>query len=184
MIDPLAMPIFKPLWEAFPYLPGCFAAWRGMSLGEISASAYAAADGERRPSDAIVDCMAKHAARSLGNDVGEAVKRYFSRNSAVLSANLHGIDCLPEMVQAVWFFGLNRLAGGTPGAVIPRAVLRRRVPAKFGIPARAAILPRGRPGTVPAVPEFLAGYRGTECPRLGRKGRTFKCRPLEADQGL
>ena len=58
MIDPLAMPIFKPLWEAFPYLPGCFAAWRGMSLGEISASAYAAADGERRPSDAIVDCMA------------------------------------------------------------------------------------------------------------------------------
>ena len=66
MIDPLAMPIFKPLWEAFPYLPGCFAAWRGMSLGEISASAYAAADGERRPSDAIVDCMAKHAARSLG----------------------------------------------------------------------------------------------------------------------
>lgn len=57
MIDPLAMPIFKPLWEAFPYLPGCFAAWRGMSLGEISASAYAAADGERRPSDAIVDCM-------------------------------------------------------------------------------------------------------------------------------
>ena len=78
MIDPLAMPIFKPLWEAFPYLPGCFAAWRGMSLGEISASAYATADGERRPSDAIVDCMAKHAARSLGNDVGEAVKRYFS----------------------------------------------------------------------------------------------------------
>ena len=96
MIDPLAMPIFKPLWEAFPYLPGCFAAWRGMSLGEISASAYATADGERRPSDAIVDCMAKHAARSLGNDVGQAVKRYFSRNSAVLSANLHGIDCLPD----------------------------------------------------------------------------------------
>ena len=28
MIDPLAMPVFKPLWEAFPYLPGCFAAWR------------------------------------------------------------------------------------------------------------------------------------------------------------
>ena len=183
MIDPLAMPIFKPLWEAFPYLPGCFAAWRGMSLGEISASAYATADGERRPSDAIVDCMAKHAARSLGNDVGEAVKRYFSRNSAVLSANLHGIDCLPEMVQAVSFFGLNRLAGGTPGAVIP-VLSCGRVPAKFGIPARAAILPRGRPGTVPAVPEFLAGYRGTECPRLGRKGRTFKCRPLEADQGL
>ena len=35
-----------------------------------------------RPSDAIVDCMAKHAARSLGNDVGEAVQRSFSRNSA------------------------------------------------------------------------------------------------------
>ena len=136
MIDPLAMPIFKPLWEAFPYLPGCFAAWRGMSLGEISASAYAAADGERRPSDAIVDCMAKHAARSLGNDVGEAVKRYFSRNSAVLSANLHGIDCLPEMVQAVWFFGLNRLAGGTPGAVIP-------VLSCGGVSLQSSAYPRG-----------------------------------------
>ncbi|MFQ8889579.1 MAG: hypothetical protein ACLR7Z_15775 [Bilophila wadsworthia] len=32
---------------------------------------------ERRPSDAIVDCMAKHAARSLGNDVGEAVNGIF-----------------------------------------------------------------------------------------------------------
>lgn len=136
MIDPLAMPIFKPLWEAFPYLPGCFAAWRGMSLGEISASAYATADGERRPSDAIVDCMAKHAARSLGNDVGEAVKRYFSRNSAVLSANLHGIDCLPEMVQAVSFFGLNRLAGGTPGAVIP-------VLSCGGVSLQSSAYPRG-----------------------------------------
>ena len=136
MIDPLAMPVFKPLWEAFPYLPGCFAAWRGMSLGEISASAYATADGERRPSDAIVDCMAKHAARSLGNDVGEAVKRYFSRNSAVLSANLHGIDCLPEMVQAVSFFGLNRLAGGTPGAVIP-------VLSCGGVSLQSSAYPRG-----------------------------------------
>ena len=50
MIDPLAMPIFKPLWEALSLSSGCFAAWRGMSLGEISASAYAAAWG-RRPSD-------------------------------------------------------------------------------------------------------------------------------------
>ena len=100
MIDPLAMPIFKPLWEAFPYLPGCFASWRGMSLGEISASAYATADGERLPSGAIVGCMAKHAARSLGNDVGDAVKRYFSRNNAVLSANLHGIE------GNVWHFFL------------------------------------------------------------------------------
>lgn len=93
-------------------------------------------DGERRPSDAIVDCMAKHAARSLGNDVGEAVKRYFSRNSAVLSANLHGIDCLPEMVQAVWFFGLNRLAGGTPGAVIP-------VLSCGGVSLQSSAYPRG-----------------------------------------
>ena len=136
MIDPLAMPIFKPLWEAFPYLPGCFASWRGMSLGEISASAYATADGERLPSGAIVGCMAKHTARSLGNDVGDAVKRYFSRNSAVLSANLHGIDCLPEMVQAVPFFGLDRLANGEPGAVIP-------VLSCGGVSLQSSAYPRG-----------------------------------------
>lgn len=88
------------------------------------------------------------------------------------------------MVQAVPFFGLDRLAGGTPGAVIP-------VLSCGGVSLQSSAYPRGlqsfhadAPGTVPAVPEFLAGYRGTECPRLGRKGRTFKCRPLEADQGL
>lgn len=112
MIDPLAMPVFKPLWEAFPYLPGCFAAWRGMSLGEISASAYAAADGERRPSDAIVDCMAKHAARSLGNDVGEAVQSGIFPGTAPSCRRIcTASTALPEMVQAVPFFGLDRLAG-------------------------------------------------------------------------
>ncbi len=158
MTDPLDMPAFGPLWEAFPYLPGCFAAWRGMNLGEIAASAYAAAEGERLPSPAAVDCMAKYAARSIGNEAGDALRRYFSRNSAVLSANLHGIDCLPEMVQSVPFFGLDRLACGTPGAVIP-------VLSCGGVSLQCAAYPRGLQSfqaDVPArFPLFSSAWQDT-----------------------
>lgn len=136
MIDPLAMPIFKPLWEAFPYLPDCFSAWCGMTLGEIAASAYATAGGERRPSSAAVACMAKHAARNIDNEMDTAIERYFSQNSAVLSANLHGIDCLPEMAQAVPFFGLDRMVCGPPGTVIP-------VLSCGGVSLQSAAYPRG-----------------------------------------
>lgn len=152
MIDPLAMPIFGPLWEAFPYLPGCFAAWRGMTLGEIAASAYATVDGERRPSSAAVACMSKHAVRNIGNEVGTAIEQYFSRNSAVLSANLHGIDCLPEMAQAVPFFGLSRMARDLPGAVIP-------VLSCGGVSLQSAAYPRGLQSFHAATPARFPLFR-------------------------
>ncbi|WP_308775973.1 ATP-binding protein [uncultured Bilophila sp.] len=158
MIDPLAMPIFKPLWEAFPYLPDCFAAWRGMTLGEIAASAYAAADGGRRPSSVAVSCMAKHAARSIGEEAGAAIGRYFSRNNAVLSANLHGIDCLPEMAQAVAFFGLDRMAYGPPGTVIP-------VLSCGGVSLQSSAYPRGlqsfHAGAPARFPLFRSAWQDT-----------------------
>ena len=37
-------PLFKPLWDAFPYLPACFSRWEGMTLGDIAASTYGTAD--------------------------------------------------------------------------------------------------------------------------------------------
>ena len=118
MIDPLAMPIFKPLWEAFPYLPGCFASWRGMSLGEISASAYATAEGERLPSGAIVGCMAL-ACAGIGTEY-PAIK---SVDLEVLDPELSasGSSIHSTLVQIAGFFPEQRRPVGEPA--------RHRLPA-------------------------------------------------------
>lgn len=131
-------PLFKPLWDAFPYLPACFSRWKGMTLGEIAASTYGTADrpGRMDASAEAIDCMAALATRSLGPEAGAALRTYFSRSNAVLSANLHGIDCLPEMVQAVHFFGLDRLASGERGTVIP-------VLSCGGVSLQSSAYPRG-----------------------------------------
>lgn len=132
------MPLFKPLWEAFPYLSACFSRWEGMTLGEIAASTYgpAARPGNMEASAEAIDCMASLAAQSVGPEAGAALRAYFSRSNAVLSANLHGIDCLPEMTQAVHFFGLDRLASGEPGTVIP-------VLSCGGVSLQSSAYPRG-----------------------------------------
>ena len=131
-------PLFKPLWDAFPYLPACFSRWEGMTLGDIAASTYGTADrpGRMAASAEAIDCMAALTARSLGPEAEAALRTSFSRSNAVLSANLHGIDCLPEMVQAVHFFGLDRLASGERGTVIP-------VLSCGGISLQSSAYPRG-----------------------------------------
>ena len=131
-------PLFKPLWDAFPYLPACFSRWEGMTLGDIAASTYGTADrpGRMAASAEAIDCMAALTVRSLGPEAEAALRTSFSRSNAVLSANLHGIDCLPEMVQAVHFFGLDRLASGERGTVIP-------VLSCGGISLQSSAYPRG-----------------------------------------
>lgn len=104
MNEALLKPLFEAVREAFPALPGCLAAWEGLTLGEA-----AAFDAPGTASPAAIRCMGRLAARSLGEATGRALERRLARTPAVLSANLHGIDCLPEMVQAVHFFGLREL---------------------------------------------------------------------------
>ncbi len=131
-------PLFKPLWDAFPYLPACFSRWEGMTLGDIAASTYGTADrpGRMAASAEALDCMAALPARSLGPEAEAWRRTSFTRSIAGLSANLHGIDCLPEMVQAVHFFGLDRLASGERGTVIP-------VLSCGGISLQSSAYPRG-----------------------------------------
>ena len=65
--------------------------------GEISGLAYATADGNVGLPTPSWTAWRNIARRSLGNDVGEAVKRYFSRTAPSCRRIWHGIDCLPEM---------------------------------------------------------------------------------------
>lgn len=104
MNDALRERLFETVRETFPALPGCLAAWDGLTVGEA-----AAFQAPSTASKAAIKCLGRLAARSLGEATGRALERRLARTSAVLSANLHGIDCLPEMVQAVHFFGLNEL---------------------------------------------------------------------------
>jgi hypothetical protein len=110
---------FSPLWQTFPYLPDCFAPWQELTLGEIAANSYNATKKTDSPSSAVIECMAAQTSKILGTAQGKALAQSLSKNNAVLSANLHGIDCLPEMVQAVHTFALDRLALGQQGTVIP-----------------------------------------------------------------
>lgn len=100
----LPSPSFQSLWDAFPLLPATLEEWSGLTVGEAAAFHAPGA-----PSRAAIRCMGRLAARSLGEATGRALEQRLARTPAVLSANLHGIDCLPEMVQAVHFFGLREL---------------------------------------------------------------------------
>lgn len=112
---------FSPLWQTFPYLPDCFAPWQERTLGEIAASSYnnTALNTTGSASSAVIDCMAAQTSKILGAAQGKALAQSLKANNAVLSANLHAIDCLPEMVQAVHSFALDRLALGQQATVIP-----------------------------------------------------------------
>ena len=135
MIDPLAMPIFKPLWEAFPYLPGCFAAWRGMSSVK-----YPLRPTRRRTGNVGLPTPSWTAWRNTRHEASATMLA--RRSSGIFPEQRRPVGesarhrLLPEMVQAVWFFGLNRLAGGTPGAVIP-------VLSCGGVSLQSSAYPRG-----------------------------------------
>lgn len=159
MIDPLAMPVFKP-WEAFLF-PAVLA-WRGMSLVK-----YPLRPTRRRTgTSAFRRHRGQHGetrGTSLGNDVGEAVKRYFPgtapsrRRICTASTACLMKWCRQCRSSALTVWPAHR------GHVIP-VLSCGGVSCKFGIPA-AAILPRGRPGmAVPAVPTWQD--RGTERPAL------------------
>ncbi|MDD2966349.1 MAG: ATP-binding protein [Desulfovibrionaceae bacterium] len=119
--EQMPLSVFAPLWKAFPYLQGCFSPWQGHSLGDIAASSYgtAANKTQRTASQAVIDCMTAHTSTVLGTKAAAALGQSLHINNAVLSANLHALDCLPEMAQAIHAFALDRLALGQAGTVIP-----------------------------------------------------------------
>lgn len=169
MNEALPKPLFEAVRKAFPALPGCLAAWEGLTVGEA-----AAFDAPGAASPAVIRCMGRLAARSLGEATGRALERRLARTPAVLSANLHGIDCLPEMVQAVHFFGLRELlrpCGPGERRVIP-------VLSCGGVALQSEAYPRGLllfrgKGAPLRLPLFPAAMQDTvvlKAPALTREG--------------
>lgn len=169
MNEALTKPLFEAVREAFPALPGCLAAWEGLTVGEA-----AAFDAPGAASPAAIRCMGRLAARSLGEATGRALERRLARTPAVLSANLHGIDCLPEMAQAVHFFGLRELlrpCGPDERRVIP-------VLSCGGVALQSEAYPRGlllfrgkgAPLRLPLFPAAMQDTIALKAPALTERG--------------
>lgn len=109
----LSEAIYKPLLDILPYIPQRLAPWAGKTLGNI-AEEYTKAPTDEAPSKALIDCLADMTRPVLGESAAKALSQRLQRCPAVLSANHHGFDCLPEMVQAIHFFGLHDLLHQDP----------------------------------------------------------------------
>ncbi|WCB48308.1 hypothetical protein [Nitratidesulfovibrio vulgaris] len=108
----LHTPDLAPLWRLFPGLRAILETWEGRTLGDV-------AQGFRQPgavpSAAALDAMHDLVAPVHGEDVARALRRRLHLSPSVLAANHHGIECFPELVQAIHFFGLPDLLDGLGG---------------------------------------------------------------------
>jgi hypothetical protein len=110
--------LIRPLWGTMPHLPELLQAWSGRTLGRIAASLRAPTASP--PVSAALRTAARNMiAPILGQDAAQRLGSRLAANPAVLSANYHGIECFPEMVQAVHFFALTDLLGEDPAPVVP-----------------------------------------------------------------
>lgn len=115
----LHTPDLAPLWRLFPGLRAILETWEGRTLGDV-------AQGFRQPgavpSAAALDAMHDLVAPVHGEDVARALRRRLHLSPSVLAANHHGIECFPELVQAIHFFGLPDLLDGLGGLDGPNAL--------------------------------------------------------------
>ncbi len=115
----LHTPDLAPLWRLFPGLRAILETWEGRTLGDV-------AQGFRQPgavpSAAALDAMHDLVAPVHGEDVARALRRRLHLSPSVLAANHHGIECFPELVQAIHFFGLPDLLDGLDGLGGPNAL--------------------------------------------------------------
>ncbi len=115
----LHTPDLAPLWRLFPGLRAILETWEGRTLGDV-------AQGFRQPgavpSAAALDAMHDLVAPVHGEDVARALRRRLHLSPSVLAANHHGIECFPELVQAIHFFGLPDLLDGLDGLGGPDAL--------------------------------------------------------------
>ncbi len=153
----LHTPDLAPLWRLFPGLRAILETWEGRTLGDV-------AQGFRQPgavpSAAALDAMHDLVAPVHGEDVARALRRRLHLSPSVLAANHHGIECFPELVQAIHFFGLPDLLSGPNALGRPDAL---GGPPPSGSPAGRHDLtrPQGlkRPETV-GRPDSLDGLGG------------------------
>lgn len=144
----LHTPDLAPLWRLFPGLRAILETWEGRTLGDV-------AQGFRQPgavpSGAALDAMHDLVAPVHGEDVARALRRRLHLSPSVLAANHHGIECFPELVQAIHFFGLPDLLDGLDGLGGPNGL---DGPDDLDAPYRDARVDTTRPPTPASTPTF------------------------------
>ncbi len=113
MNELISLPLLAPLWAKLPHLPPLLRQWGDAPLGRI-ASGFAdnppGQAGQEKASSALLAAARSMTAPVLGDAVAEALVRRLAACPSVLAANYHGVECFPEMVQAIHFFALEDLA--------------------------------------------------------------------------
>lgn len=122
MLDTLLThPLATRLWPLFPHLPDLLCQWENRPLRDI-ATAFAVTGKASAAARRVLTDMTRTA---LGPETAHALDFRLRHCPAVLSANYHGIECFPEMVQAIHFFALNDLT--SPPVRNPAVQVTQRV---------------------------------------------------------
>lgn len=123
----ISLPLLTPLWARLPHLPPLLRQWGETPLGRI-ATGFAEnppdQTGRQSVSSALLAAARSMTAPVLGDAAAEALVRRLAACPSILASNYHGVECFPEMVQAIHFFALGDLTSGSvdahgSGPVVP-----------------------------------------------------------------
>ncbi|SFJ23638.1 hypothetical protein SAMN04488082_10276 [Desulfomicrobium apsheronum] len=112
MNELISLPLLAPLWARLPHLPPLLRQWGDAPLGRIAAGFTdnpPGQAGQQTVSSALLAAARSMTAPVLGDAAAGALAHRLSANSSILAANYHGVECFPEMVQAIHFFALGDL---------------------------------------------------------------------------
>ena len=112
MNELISLPLLAPLWSRLPHLPPLLRQWGDAPLGHIAAGFAknpSGQAGQQTVSSALLAAARSITAPVLGDAAAGALAHRLSANSSILAANYHGVECFPEMVQAIHFFALGDL---------------------------------------------------------------------------
>lgn len=101
----LDRPCLHELWRVQPHLQHVIQLWGTQSFNEVAHRFYT----HGRPSQSAIKVMTQKTAKILGECYAQAMQQRLSSNPHVLSAQHHGIECYPELVQSVHLFALHDL---------------------------------------------------------------------------
>jgi hypothetical protein len=173
MDDLLSLPLLRPLWEKLAHLPPLLRQWGDTPLGDIAARFTHGAQDDAPVSNGLLTEVRAMIEPILGPAVATNLASRLTVCPSVLSANYHGVECFPEMVQAIHFFALHDFladAGETETRIVP-VLSCSSVSLQSQTYPRGLMLSRrheGRPVRLPFFPSSLQDTMAGHAPALAQ----------------
>jgi hypothetical protein len=195
----LFRPLLRPLWDLFPHLPPLLLAWDNSTLGEIatgfttilgpSTSRNGHDQVQAAVSPALLRVVEAMAESTLGRDLATSLTRRLQSCPSVLSANYHGVECFPEMVQALHFFALpDLLSPPAPSVTVLPVVSCGSVSLQSPTYPRGLMLSRRKAGghvRLPFFPSSCQDLMACRAPALNPESiRAMRRQWSRSDHGL